>query len=189
MSIIEIILIAFALALDAFSVALAAGAYLLKTDKRQRFRLSFHFGLFQFFMPIIGWIGAENVVTIIQDYDHWIAFAILIVVGGKMLKDAFSSDDNVINTDITKGIKLISLSVATSIDALAVGFSIGLLGDTILFPAIVIGIVAAGMTLIGIIIGEKLSSKYGKKSSLIGGTALVLIGIKIVLEHLEIISF
>jgi putative Mn2+ efflux pump MntP len=180
-----ILLIALALAIDAFAVALTAGAYFKKTTFRQKFRLSFHFGLFQFLMPIIGWFAGSSIVVYISSFDHWIAMLILSVIGIKMIKDGLRNDGREkYRNDITRGLTLISLSVATSIDALAVGFSIGIVEQAIFYPSIIIGVVAALMTLIGIQLGEKLSLKFGNKVAIIGGIILILIGIKIVIEHI-----
>lgn len=180
-----IFLIALALAIDAFAVAMTAGAHFKKTTNRQKFRLSFHFGLFQFFMPIIGWFAGSSIVEYISIFDHWIAMLILSVIGIKMIKDGLSNDSiETYKNDITKGLALVSLSIATSIDALAVGFSIGIVEQAIFYPSIIIGVVAAMMTLIGIQLGEKLSLKFGNKVAIIGGIILILIGIKIVIEHI-----
>ena len=185
MNFIFILSIAFALALDAFSVSVAAAAYLGKLTGRQKFRLSFHFGLFQFMMPLFGWFAGSTIVHYIEQYDHWIAFLLLSIIGIKMIVDARHAEINKISTDITKGFSLISLSLATSIDALAVGFSIGVIKGEILFPAIVIGLIAAVMTLLGIRIGVFLSSKFGHRISIVGGIVLIIIGIHILYKHLK----
>lgn len=185
----DIIFIAFALAFDAFSVALAAGSYFKKANFRQKFRLSFHFGFFQFLMPIVGWLAGNEFVSLIADYDHWIAFTILFIIGAKMIWDSFKTEENIISKDISKGWALITLSIATSIDALAVGFSFGILKHTIFLPSIIIGIVASIMTLLGIFLGEKLSNKIGNKATIFGGLILILIGLNIVFEHLNISIF
>ena len=179
-----IILIAFALAMDAFAVSLAGAVYLGKTNRRQKFRLSFHFGLFQFLMPLIGWMLGASIEQYVRDYDHWIAFAILMLIGAKMCYDAFS-EERTVNKDISKGWSLVALSVATSIDAMAVGFSYGVIDRDILFPAIIIGLVASGMSLFGIKLGEKLSVKFGSNAALIGGIVLMFIAANILREHLQ----
>lgn len=186
MGYLEIIFIAFALAIDAFAVSLAAGSYFGRANGHQKFRLSFHFGLFQFMMPIIGWFAGSEIVSVIEDFDHWIAFAILLIIGAKMIKDSISGEEGRINKDISKGFSLINLSIATSIDALAVGFGIGILQGDILFPSIVIGIVAASMSLLGIKLGERISHKFGGRVAAFGGAILILIGTNIVFEHLEL---
>ena len=177
-------MIAFALAIDAFAVSFAAGAYFGRATQRQKFRLSFHFGLFQFLMPIIGWIAGSEVVKIIENFDHWLALLILVIIGGKMIFDSIANGTHVLNKDISKGLSLINLSIATSLDALAVGFSLGIVNSDIIIPSIIIGIVAASMSLVGIKSGEKLSSFFGRKIAIIGGIVLILIGLHIVLDHL-----
>ena len=184
MNITVILILAFALAIDAFTVSLAAGSYYGKTTARQKFRLSFHFGLFQFFMPIIGWIlGAES-ADYITFIDHWIAFLILSIIGIRMIINSRKVESEKVEKDISKGFSLVSLSVATSIDALAIGFSIGILRNEIFFPSVIIGVVAAGMSLLGIKIGEFISSRVNKSVTVFGGIVLILIGIHIVVDHL-----
>ena len=187
MSFFLILSIAFALSLDAFSAALAAAAFLGKVNVRQKFRLSFHFGLFQFLMPLIGWAGGTSIVHRIEKFDHWIAFSLLFIVGIKMIIDSQHTELQQLTKDVSKGWSLVSLSVATSIDALAVGFSFGIINARIVLPAIIIGIVASAMTLLGIRIGSFLSAKFGVRVSVIGGMVLIGIGVHIVLDHLSII--
>ena len=187
MNYITITFIAFALAIDAFSVAIGCAAFLGKFSIRQKFRLSFHFGLFQFAMPILGWYAGSKIVKYIEQYDHWIALIILSVIGLKMIYDSNITESKKCIKDYTKGISLISLSIATSIDALAVGFSVGVIQEDIIMPAIVIGIVACAMTLLGIKLGTVLSSRFGHRVSIFGGIILIIIGINIVLDHLNII--
>lgn len=187
MNFVYIIFIAFALAMDAFAVAVASGAYFGKVTARQTFRLSFHFGLFQFLMPIIGWFAGSEIVEYVADCDHWIALIILSIIGTKMIVEAIKPNSDQVTKDITKGFSLVNLSIATSIDALAIGFSIGIMRNEIMVPSIIIGIVAAGMTFLGIKSGEFLSYRFGQKISVMGGIILILIGIHIVLEHLGIL--
>lgn len=181
------LLIAFSLALDAFAVSVAAGSYFVKATGRQKFRLSFHFGLFQGLMPVLGWLAGATVVNIIKDFDHWIAFVLLAAIGGKMIYDGVKGEDEKLNKDISKGWSLIALSIGTSIDALAVGFSIGIMEGKIILPSILIGVVAAIMSLVGIRAGEAFSSKFGDKMAIVGGVVLFIIGSKIVAEHLQYI--
>ena len=184
MQVFEIFFIALALAMDAFAVSVSAGAYFGKATVHQKFRLSFHFGLFQFFMPIIGWLVGAKVEHYIGDYDHWVAFVILAAVGGKMLFEAITNNEPLVNKDISRGWSLVSLALATSIDANAVGISFGIIDHAIIIPAIVIGVVASAMSLIGIKFGEKLSEFFGRKVEIVGGIILILIGVEIVIEHL-----
>lgn len=171
--------------MDAFAVSLAGASYLGKTSKRQKFRLSFHFGLFQFMMPIIGWMIGSSLVESIKTIDHWVAFTILFLIGSKMIYDSFKSNDNAVKKDISKGFSLVTLSVATSIDALAVGFSFGIIESEIIIPSIIIGLIASTMSLIGIRLGEGLSNRIGSRSAIIGGLILIFIGLNILREHSE----
>ncbi len=185
MSFLSILFIAVGLGMDAFAVAIGAGAVIRKLSFGHVFRLSFHFGLFQFFMPIIGWLAGRTISDYIINYGHWIAFFLLVFIGGKMIWDTFKKDDGrIAQVDPTKGMSLIILSIATSIDALAVGLSLAFLNITILYPSVVIGIVAAIMTIIGMLFGEVLGRIVGKKVGIPGGLILIGIGIKILIEHL-----
>jgi manganese efflux pump family protein len=183
---IKILAIAVALAMDAFAVSIATGVNLKNVNSRQMFRLSWHFGLFQAFMPIIGWSAGLSIRSYIEHYDHWIAFGLLAFVGGHMIKEAFQDGkaEKPIK-DYTKGMTLVMLSVATSIDALAVGFGLSLLKISIWMPALIIGIVAGTFTLIGMRIGERIGA--AKRLSLyaetIGGVVLISIGLNILYDH------
>lgn len=176
--------IAFGLAVDAFSVAVASGIALGKVSARQSFRLSFHFGLFQFGMPILGWTAGSLVAEQIRGFDHWLAFGLLALVGGKMVWESLRANGDRIRGDPTRGLSLVMLSLATSIDALAIGLSLALIGVPVLFPSVVIGAVAGNMTLLGLHIGKQAGPLLGRRMEMVGGLVLVAIGIKIVLEHL-----
>ena len=184
MSFSSILVIAIGLGLDAFSVAIGVGAAARAISFVPVFRLSFYFGLFQVLMPIAGWFAGMSVADIIADYDHWVAFALLAFVGGKMIRESFHKEEKVHVGDPTKGLTLLILSVATSIDALAVGLSFAFLKIPILYPAIIIGIVAFLMTTIGMFFGEKLGKVVGKRVEMLGGLILIGIGMKIVIEHM-----
>ena len=175
--------IAVALAMDAFAVALATGLTLDSVTGRHLFRLGFHFGLFQALMPIVGWLAGRTVQHLIAAYDHWVAFALLAFVGGKMLWEAFHGEETPENHDPTRGMSLILLSVATSIDALAVGLSLAMLGVSIWTPALVIGLVAGGLTVCGMLLGRRVGSLWGQRVVIFGGVVLCLIGLKILIEH------
>jgi len=180
----SILIIAIGLGMDAFSVAVGVGANSRALSLMPAFRLSFHFGLFQFLMPIAGWFAGSTVANIIAVYDHWIAFGLLAVVGGKMIMESFGQEEKVFAADPTRGITLIMLSVATSIDALAVGLSFAFLKIPILIPSIVIGIVAFFMTAMGVFFGDRIGKVFGKRVEMLGGIILILIGVKIVIEHM-----
>lgn len=184
MTILEIFSISFALGLDAFSVSIAAGAYFKKATARQKFRLSFHFGFFQFIMPILGWLIGISILNLIQKLDHWLVFLILSAIGIKMIYEGRKNEIEIIKIDISKGFYLISLAVATSVDALAIGFSLALLEIHIFAVSAVIGVVAAFMTLVGIRIGEKTANITSNKAFIIGGIILILVGINILFEHI-----
>lgn len=176
--------IAIALAMDAFAVALTAGMVLPRLTGRHLFRFGFHFGLFQALMPVLGWLAGITVREQIESFDHWLAFTLLTLVGGKMLWEACQGDeDNPREGDPTRGLSLLMLSIATSIDALAVGLSLAVLGVTIWTPALVIGITAAILTICGMLLGRKVGQRWGTRVEILGGLILIGIGIKILLEH------
>jgi len=135
-------------------------------------------------MPILGWLLGKTVVSYISDYDHWIAFALLTIVGIRMIKEYFNKDKKERTKDPTKGWSLLMLSIATSIDALAVGVSFAFFDVNIYYASAVIGIVCFIITALGMIFGKKLSMLLGKKAVLLGGIVLIAIGIKIVIEHM-----
>ena len=177
--------IALALAMDAFAVALGTGMNLATMTGRHLFRLGFHFGLFQALMPVIGWLAGLAVQQQVAAWDHWIAFVLLAFVGGKMLKEAFADkDDEAAAIDPTRGMSLVLLSLATSIDALAVGFSLSLLGVSIWTPAVVIGLVAGLLTVFGMLLGRRAGDKWGPRVEIVGGLILIGIGLKILIEHM-----
>jgi putative Mn2+ efflux pump MntP len=178
--------VSIALAVDAFAVALAAGAVLNPLAERRWFRLSFHFGLFQALMPIAGWLAGRSMQHWISRYDHWVAFGLLGLIGGRMIFEALKAEeDKIFVRDPTKGLTMVMLSVATSIDALAVGFSLAILQINIWFPALIIGVVAAILTFIGMLLGKKIGSLWGQRVEIAGGIVLCLIGLKILVDHLS----
>jgi manganese efflux pump family protein len=180
----ELLVIALGLAMDAFAVAITSSIVLRGLTRRQAFRLSFHFGLFQALMPVIGWAAGCTVVEHIKAWDHWVAFALLTFIGLRAIWSSLTNRVDGCIQDPTRGTTLVALSVATSIDALAVGLSFGVLNISIWFPALVIGVVAAAMTVFGLLVGRRLGSLYGKRMELVGGLVLVAIGVKILVEHL-----
>lgn len=179
-----LILIALALAMDVFAVAIASGVILSPINRRQLFRLSFHFGLFQGIMPIIGWLAGLSVQNLIKAYDHWIAFGLLSFIGCKMMYEALRPGEEERPSDPTRGMTMVMLSIATSIDALAVGLTLGMIGVSIWIPALVIGVVAGVMTCLGMMMGEKVGLALGRKIEILGGLVLIGIGVKILFEHL-----
>jgi putative Mn2+ efflux pump MntP len=184
---ISILGIAVGMAMDTFAVAIAVSVKLRKASGRQLFRLSFHFGWFQFMMPVVGWFAGAALTGWLGTWDHWIAFGLLAFIGGKMVYESFTQFQEAergAGGDPTRGVSLVLLSVATSIDALAVGFSFSLLKVTIWQPAVVIGAVTGLLTLLGMRIGSRLGARLGKRMELAGGLVLIGTGLKILLEHL-----
>lgn len=184
MDFVSVLLIALGLAMDAFAVALGVGTTRQDIWFRPGFRLSFHFGLFQFMMPILGWLGGATVARFIAGWDHWIAFVLLVYVGGKMVNESFEEGEAHNGSDPTRRWTLVMLSLATSIDALAVGLSLAMIKVDILYPSLVIGIVAALMTALGLALGKRLGVQLGKRMELVGGLILIGIGLRVVLSHL-----
>lgn len=183
---VDLVLLAVALAMDAFAVAVASGMILKHVGLRQTFRLAWHFGLFQALMPVIGWLLGHSVRSAIEAYDHWIAFVLLAYVGAKMIREAFSSEGTRQHADPTRGWTLVILSVATSIDALAVGLSLSMLGLSVWFPALVIGLVAMLFTAVGLHLGRTLghARRVGRIAEIVGGVVLIGIGCRILWTHL-----
>jgi manganese efflux pump family protein len=183
MSFFEVFLIAIGLSADAFAVSIAAGATGATRGRRSMLRLSFHFGLFQFFMPILGWLAGLSVERYVQSFDHWIVCGLLVWVAVHMIHSA-RSDEQVLQHDPSRGMLMVILSVATSLDALAIGLSLALLRVSILYPSIVIGLVTGTTSFLGILLGQRFSSKFGRRAAEMGGVLLILIGLRILIAHL-----
>lgn len=181
MSFLEILLIAVGLAMDAFAVALSAGATGHGQRVRPALRISFHFGLFQFLMPVIGWYLGVRLQQYIAGYDRWVAFGLLNLVGFHMLYESFQREPDELPGDPTRGLRLVTLCVATSLDALAVGLSLAMIGQRIWYPSVVIGVVTATLSLLGIHLGNRLRGVFGKRMEQIGSVILILIGVKLLM--------
>jgi manganese efflux pump family protein len=174
--------IAVGLAMDAFAVSVAAGLAVDVVTPRHVFRIGFHFGLFQFMMPIIGWLAGGQLTAYFGDYDHWVAFSLLAYVGSRMLWEARSEKKAERSSrDPTRGLMLVTLSIATSLDALAVGVSMAFLGVRVWIPAVVIGIVTAALSAIGITFGGRIGPRWEHWAEAAGGIVLILIGLKVLL--------
>ena len=184
MSFIEVLLIALGLAMDAFAVCLGAGTTQRVSGPRPAFRLAFHFGLFQALMLVLGWLLGFTVERLIAGFDHWIAFGLLAFVGARMIRSGLDPDGETHAADPSRGATLVLLSVATSIDAFAVGLSLAVLNVNIIYPAIVIGLVAAGMSLLGLLLGQRLGKAFGKRMEIVGGLILIGIGVRVLIAHL-----
>lgn len=177
MRLFEIILIAVSLAMDAFAVSIAAGTSGRLSGRRATFRLSFHFGLFQFMMPVIGWYAGMHIAPLISAVSHWVAFGLLAFVGGRMIISALHPDAHALSSDPSKGLSLVMLSFATSMDALVIGFSLAMIHVNIWYPSAMIGLITAGLSLAGITLGRHLEKRIGPRMEIIGGIVLIVIGI------------
>ena len=175
--------IAFALAMDAFAVSLASCCRLPRVNAGHVARLALAFGFFQFLMPVIGWLAGRGLSRWLTAFDHWVAFGLLALIGGKMLWESFRPSESG-GQDPTRGWMLLTLAIATSIDALAVGLSLAVLDVSIWVPSIVIGIVAAVLTVIGALFGSRLGRRFGVWAERFGGVVLIGIGIRILVSHL-----
>jgi putative Mn2+ efflux pump MntP len=190
---LEVLAIAVALGLDAMSVSAAVGVRW--HGPRQKFRLAWHMGLFQFLMPVIGWLAGAQLASLLEKIGSYVAAALVFAVAGKMLYEAVKSHpgaaEQTVATapaaatatatarpDPTRGWSLLALSVATSIDALVVGFSLGLKGtSSIIWPSLVIGVVAAAMSLAGVMVGKSLGDRFGKPAEIAGAVVLMLLAV------------
>jgi manganese efflux pump family protein len=184
MTFFEVLLIAVGLSIDAMVVSLCAGAAGYTSSPRPALRISFYFGFFQAAMPVLGWLVGSSVAAWVAGIDHWLAFLLLAFVAFRMMRSGLRSDEFDPACDPTRGSNLLLLSVATSIDAMAVGFSMALLSIPILLPALLIGLVTFSLSFIATHTGRRLSFRFGKRMEIIGGLVLGLIGLRILLAHL-----
>lgn len=176
--------IAVALSVDAFAVSMAASATGHVNTPRAAFRLAFHFGLFQFLMPVVGWLAGAELLPLIESSDHWVAFALLTAVGTHMIVSSRDVNRPARSDDPSRGIRLLTLSTAVSVDALAIGLSLGVLGVGVWTPCIIVGFVTGAVTLAGIALGRRIHARYGRLAEMIGGIVLIIIAIRIVIYHL-----
>ena len=186
MTIIEIILIAIGLAMDAFAVSICKGLSMKKMSWKKALIVGAYFGIFQGLMPVIGYFLGSTFEALVTQIDHWIAFILLTLIGANMLKEAFGKECESCNDSVDFK-TMIMLAIATSIDALAIGISFAFLKTNIILAALVIGSITFAICVIGVKIGNKFGNKYEKKAEIAGGLILVFMGIKILLEHLSII--
>lgn len=183
MDILVILGIAIGLAMDALAVSAANGAMVSHIRFRQAIPIAFSFGFFQAMMPVIGWAAGLTFNQYIKSVDHWVAFGLLFLIGGKMIWESFHKPKEQIKSCLHLP-TLMLMSIATSIDALAVGLSFAMLETTIWFPVLVIGVVTFILSMIGIRVGKWVGPLFGKRVELLGGIVLIGIGIKILIEHL-----
>ena len=191
MSLLDLIVIAVGLSMDAFAVSICKGLALKKVRFRHMLAVGLYFGLFQAVMPIIGYFAAGLFAEYVAQFDHWIAAVLLSVIGAKMIKESLDKDccsDENPDTAL-KMSTMLMLSVATSIDALVIGTSFAILSVNIFYAAAFIGVTTFLLSMIGVKIGEIFGTKFKSKAEFAGGAILILIGLKILLEHLGVISF
>lgn len=189
MSLIELILLAAGLSMDAFAVAVCSGLSMEKASLKKAGIVGLYFGVFQAVMPLIGYALGYRFASMIEAFDHWIAFALLCLIGAKMIKESFSKDDCPREEASLKFSKMLPLAVATSIDALAVGISFAFLNVDIIPSVVLIGTVTLLLSMAGVKIGNVFGLKYKARAEMSGGIILMLIGVKILLEHLGVINF
>ena len=187
MGIIEILFISIGLAMDSFAVAICKGLSMKKMNWKKAGIIGLYFGGFQALMPLIGFLLGVTFQNLVTAIDHWIAFALLLFIGGNMIKEAFDKEAETCNDNVDFK-TMVVLAVATSIDALAVGITFAFLKVNIVLALLMIGIIAFLLSIIGVKIGNKFGDKYEKKAELAGGIILILMGLKILLEHLGILS-
>jgi putative Mn2+ efflux pump MntP len=183
MSFPSIFLIALGMAMDAFAVSLGSGVK-IGPGPRPVFRIAFHFGLFQALLPIIGWFFGNTIEPYVKGVDHWVAFGLLAFVGFRMVRSGLSKKEEESSKDPSRGMTMVMLSIAVSIDALAIGVSLAFLGVTIWTPALIIGLMTSALSLIGLRVGNGFGKRYGKPVEVLGGLVLFGIGIRIVVSHM-----
>ncbi|MDI9430627.1 MAG: manganese efflux pump MntP family protein [Planctomycetota bacterium] len=181
---VTVLFIALGLAMDAFAVSIVAGSVYRQLRVRHALRMALFFGAFQAAMPLIGSLAGLGLKTYISPYDHWIAFGLLAFVGGKMIYEAFAIESAEKNLDPSNLMVLLALSIATSIDALAVGVTLSLLTRSVAFAVIVIGLITFGLSYVGVVIGKRFGHFCESRIEVLGGLVLIAIGVRILLAHL-----
>ena len=184
MSLLEIILIAVGLSMDASTVSVTLGLSVKKPEIKKVLLPGIYFGFFQALMPFIGYFAGINFASKIQNIDHWVAFALLGMIGGKMIRDSISGEETKINENPFQFVKMLLLAIATSIDALAVGITFAFFEINIFMAIIIIGFTTFCISTGGVKIGNIFGAKYKSKAEFIGGAILVILGLKILIEHL-----
>lgn len=188
MGIIELLLLSVGLGIDAFAISVCKGISMKKMNWKKAIIIGLYFGGFQALMPVIGYFLGSAFESLITNIDHWIAFILLGIIGGKMIKDFFADESDNCNDDVSFKTMFV-LAVATSIDALAIGITFAFLKVNLILAVALIGVITFILAVIGTKIGNRFGDKYQNKAELVGGIILVLLGIKILLEHLNIIKF
>lgn len=193
MGIVELFMIGVGLSMDAFAVAICKGLAMSRINWRHAAVIALFFGGFQALMPLVGWALGTQFADLITPVDHWIAFALLAIIGGKMLYEALRGDDDEAADASAEGERLdakelVMLAVATSIDALAVGITFAFLGVNIVEACALIGVTTFVLSFVGVAVGNQFGARFEKPATIAGGIVLILIGVKILLEHLGILA-
>ena len=192
MGFIELFLIGVGLSMDAFAVSICKGLGMKRLNMKQALVIGLFFGGFQAIMPFLGWALGTQLADFITPIDHWIAFILLAIIGGKMLLDAIrggDEEDAGEPKDTSLDFKeLLMLAIATSIDALAVGVTFAFLGVNIVWAMVIIGVTTLVLSVIGVAVGHAFGARYEKGATIVGGVVLILIGCKILLEHLGVLA-
>jgi putative Mn2+ efflux pump MntP len=183
-SFLSIFIVALGLSADCFAVALSASIATKRFTFTNFFRFPLAFGVFQALMVVLGWLAGSAVIDLISAYDHWLAFALLVFIGGKMIWESFRKESDGEHKKYTGWFTLLALSIATSIDSLAVGLSFAFLEVDIVVACVTIGLTTFIITIIGQLIGNRVGRLVGKRAEIVGGLILIAIGIKILVEHL-----
>jgi putative Mn2+ efflux pump MntP len=178
-------LIGIGLSMDCFAVSLAIGTTTKTRLIYAAVIIALCFGAFQAGMTVIGWAAGVSLIGLISAYDHWVAFILLAIIGGKMIWEGIRGGEDEAPLESIRIVPVIVLSLATSIDALAVGISFGVLQTAVLIPVLMIGIVCFGISFAGVMLGERLESFLGNKMEIFGGIILILIGLRILTEHMS----
>lgn len=184
MELVSIFLIALGLSVDSFAASVCSGLAIKKIRFLQAVKIAFLLALFQGGMPVIGWFIGWEINELIKDFDHWIAFILLAGLGSKMIYESLSNNEEDSSFNPLKLTVLIGISVATSIDALVIGFSMALIDVIIWWPAVIIGVVTFIASMLGMLLGKKIGSQTSKRFEVLGGIVLILIGLRILIEHL-----
>ena len=186
MGVIEILLVAIGLAMDAFAVSVCKGLSMKKMSWNKAIIVGLYFGIFQGLMPVIGYFLGTAFQSLVTQIDHWIAFGLLVFIGSNMLKEAFAKNSENCNDKVDLKTMLV-LAIATSIDALAIGITFAFLNVNLIIAVSIIGIITFAISVIGVKIGNKFGDKYERKAEAVGGLILIFMGVKILLEHLGIV--
>lgn len=184
MDFIWIFVIALGLSADSFAVSITSGLILNKIDFRDASKIAFSLGFFQALMPTLGWLIGVKIQKYIESFDHWIAFGLLTIIGVKMILESLKSDEEDRNFNPLNPKILLMMSLATSIDALVVGISFAFIEYNWFLSAFIIGAVTFIISMLGILFGKKMGSRFGSKMEIVGGIILIFIGIRILFEHL-----